>query len=143
MGHVSAMGRIDIGFCLTGDGLPPGEVAARLGVIDPPRTVAELREVLDGFRPELRATDEARAAVRFLVLHPDLPLAARPAYGVLIAAGVALMPRWTRIPLRLPWLPVSERTVVRVLGTLATGTIRWAMTSGVAEARELRASTRA
>ena len=120
-----------------------GEVAARLGVIDPPRTVAELREVLDEFRLELRATDEARAAVRFLVLHPDLPLAARPAYGVLIAAGVALMPRWTPIPLRLPWLPVSERTVVRVLGTLATGTIRWAMTSGVAEARELRASTRA
>lgn len=120
-----------------------GEVAARLGVIDPPRTVAELRKVLDEFRPELRATDEARAAVRFLVLHPDLPLAARPAYGVLIAAGVALMPRWTRIPLRLPWLPVSERTVIRVLGTLATGTIRWAMTSGVAEARELRASARA
>lgn len=120
-----------------------GEVAARLGVIDPPRTVAELRKVLDEFRPELRATDEARAAVRFLVLHPDLPLAARPAYGVLIAAGVALMPRWTRIPLRLPWLPVSERTVIRALGTLATGTIRWAMTSGVAEARELRASARA
>ncbi len=103
------------------------EVAERLGVIDPPRTVAELRQVLDGFRPELRATDEARSAVRFLVLHPDLPLAARPAYGVLIAAGVALMPRWTRLPLRLPWLPVSERTVVRALGTLATGTIRWAM----------------
>lgn len=120
-----------------------GEIAARLGVIDPPRTVAELRKVLDEFRPELRATDEARAAVRFLVLHPDLPLAARPAYGVLIAAGVALMPRWTRIPLRLPWLPVSERTVIRALGTLATGTIRWAMTSGVAEARELRASARA
>ena len=26
------------------------------------------------------------------------------------------MPRWTRRPLRLPWLPVSERTVVRALG---------------------------
>jgi len=119
------------------------EVASRLGVLDPPTTVAQLREVLDAFRPELRATDEARSAVRFLVLHPDLPIAARPAYGVLIAAAVALLPRWTRLPLRLPWLPVSERTVVRALGTVATGTIRWAMTSGVDEARELRASTTA
>ena len=37
------------------------------------------------------------------------------------------MPRWTRRPLRLPWLPVTEATTVRVLGTLATGTIRWAL----------------
>lgn len=118
-------------------------VAEKLGVIAPPQTVAELRQVLDDFRPELRATDEARAAVRFLVLHPDLPLAARPAYGVLIAAGIALMPRWTRRPLRLPWFPVSERTVIRALGGLATGTIRWAMTSGVDEARELRSTASA
>lgn len=116
-------------------------VAEKLGVIAAPQTVAELRQVLEDFRPELRATDEARAAVRFLVLHPDLPIAARPAYGVLIAAGIALMPRWTRRPLRLPWLPVSERTIVKALGSLATGTIRWAMTSGVDEARELRAAT--
>ena len=120
-----------------------GVVAEKLGVIDPPTTVAELRQVLADFRPELRATDEARSAVRFLVLHPDLPLAARPAYGVLMAAGIALMPRWTRLPLRLPWLPVSERTVVKVLGTLATGTIRWAMSSGIDEVRELRATTSA
>ncbi len=118
-------------------------IATRLGVLDPPTTVAELRVVLDDFRHELRATDEARSAVRFLILHPDLPIAARPAYGVLMAAGVALMPRWTRRPLRLPWLPVSERTVVRALGTLATGTIRWAMSSGVDEARERRTSTTA
>lgn len=116
-------------------------VAGKLGVVDPPTTVAELRAVLDGFRPELRATDQARDAVRFLVLHPDLPVAARPAYAALMAAGVALMPRWTRRPLRLPWLPVSERTVVKALGTLATGTIRWAMSSGVDEAHELRAAT--
>jgi hypothetical protein len=38
------------------------------------------------------------------------------------------MPVWTRRQLRLPWLPVTERTVVRGLGHAATGTIRWAMT---------------
>ena len=104
------------------------EVARRLGVVDPPTTEAELHAAMAGFRPELRGTPEAREAVSFLLLTPPLPLAARAPYGVLAAAAVALMPRWTRRPLRLPWLPVSERTVVRALGTLATGTIRWAMT---------------
>ncbi|MCW2793763.1 MAG: hypothetical protein JWO76_2861 [Nocardioides sp.] len=104
------------------------EVARRLGVLDPPTTEAELAEVLDAFRPELRATPQAREAISYLLFRPPLPLAARAPYGVLVAAAVGLMPRWTRWPLRLPWLPVSERTVVRALGSLATGTIRWAMT---------------
>jgi len=42
------------------------------------------------------------------------------------------MPRWTREPLRLPSRPVAERTVVRALGGLATGTIRWAMAAPAA-----------
>ena len=50
---------------------------------------------------------------RYLLFKPPLPLAARAPYGVLVAAAVGLMPRWTRPPLRLPWLPVTERTVVR------------------------------
>ena len=50
------------------------------------------------------------------------------------------MPAWTRQPLRLPRLPATERTVVRALGKLATGTIRWAMTPGREEARQLRVS---
>ncbi len=103
-------------------------VAERLGVVDAPRTEAELRQVLADFRPELRGSDHARDAVSFLLWHPDLPLAARPAYLVLCAGAIGLMPRWSRRPLQLPWLPVTERTVVRALGSLATGTIRWATT---------------
>jgi uncharacterized protein (DUF2236 family) len=106
------------------------EVARRLGVIDPPTTEAALAEALAAYRPELRPTPEAREAVAYLMLKPPLPLLARAPYGVLVAAAVGLMPRWTRRPLRLPWLPVSERTVVRALGGLATGAIRWAMTPG-------------
>lgn len=104
------------------------EIARRLGATDVPTTEAELAEALASYRPELRGTPEAREAVRYLLLKPPLPLAARAPYGVLAAGAVGLMPRWTRRPLRLPWLPFSERTVVRALGGLATGTIRWAMT---------------
>jgi uncharacterized protein (DUF2236 family) len=105
-----------------------GEVATRLGATDVPATEAELAEALASYRPELRGTPEAREAVRYLLFRPPLPLAARAPYAVMVAAGVGLMPAWTRVPLRLPWLPVTERTVVRALGSVATGTIRWAMT---------------
>jgi len=103
-------------------------VARKLGVVDPPMTEAELAAAVEEFRPELTATQHARDAVSFLVWHPPLPLAARPGYAVVMAAAIGLMPVWTRLPLRLPWLPVSERTVVRVLGRAATGTVRWALT---------------
>jgi uncharacterized protein (DUF2236 family) len=102
-------------------------VAGKLGVLDPPTTEAELTAAVEAFRPELAATVHAREAVSFLVWHPPLPWAARPAYGALVAAAIGLMPVWTRRPLRLPWFPVSERTVVRALGSAATGTIRWAL----------------
>ena len=104
------------------------EIAVRLGVVEPPTTEAGLAAALASYRPELGGTKEAREAVRYLLFKPPLPLAARAPYGVLVAAAIGLMPRWTRAQLRLPWLPISERTVVRGLGEAATRTIRWAMT---------------
>ena len=103
------------------------EIAHRLGVVDAPTTEAQLRETIAAFRPELRATPEAREAARYLLVHPPLPLAARAPYGVLVAAAIGLLPVWTRRHLLLPWLPVTERTVVRALGAGAVGAIRWAM----------------
>ena len=106
----------------------PREVAQRLGVIDPPTTEAELADVLEAFRPELRVTPHAREAVRHLLWHPDLPYAARPAYGVLVAAAIGSMPGWARRELRLPWAPLTGPAVTRAMGRAATSTIRWAMT---------------
>ncbi|MFJ5546152.1 oxygenase MpaB family protein [Streptomyces sp. NPDC093225] len=102
-------------------------VARALGVADPPGTVAELVERIEAFRPELRGTEEARAAARFLLLHPPLPWPARPPYALLAAAAVALLPPWARAPLGLPLLPRTERWCVRPAGAAVTGTIRWAM----------------
>jgi uncharacterized protein (DUF2236 family) len=104
-------------------------VARELDVPDPPETEAELDAQLASYRPELEGTPDARAAARFLLLNPPLPLAARIPYGVLAAASVALMPRWTRGPLRLPYLPLAERTVVRAGGQAITAGIRWVTTA--------------
>lgn len=102
-------------------------VARALGVIAPPVTERQLREQLRAFRPELRGTREARDAARYLLLHPPLPVAGRAAYGLIAAAAVSLMPVWTRWPLRLPWMPVSEATLGRAVGDAVTKTLRWAI----------------
>lgn len=103
-------------------------VAEALGVIDPPRTRAQLAARIEQYRPELKATSEAREAARFLLLQPPLPIVARPPYAILGATAVALLPRWARLPLWLPYLPLTERTGVRLAGRALTGVIRWAMT---------------
>lgn len=104
-------------------------VAAALGVNHPPASVAELRAEFRDFRDELHTSPEARQAARFLLLEPPLPLPARPAYGVLAAAAVSLLPGWTRWPLRLPYLPFSETMLVRPAGAAITGLIRWSLTT--------------
>ena len=103
-------------------------VAAALGVNHPPVTVTQLRHEFRDFRSELAGTKAARDAARFLLLEPPLPLAARPAYGLLASAAVALLPVYTRWPLRLPYLPVSETVLVRPAGAAVTRLIRWSLT---------------
>jgi len=102
-------------------------VAEALGVKSPPRTIDEMKDQLRVYRPELRTSEEARDAARYLLLTPPLPLIARAPYGVLGSAAVSLLPVWARIPLRLPWLPVSERALVRPVGDALSRLLRWAM----------------
>ncbi len=102
-------------------------IAAELGVPDPPRTEAELADRITQYRGELAGTKQARAAARFLLLNPPLPVLARAPYGVLAAAAVSLLPGWARRPLRLPRLPVAEAAVVRPAGHVLVQGIRWAI----------------
>jgi uncharacterized protein (DUF2236 family) len=104
-------------------------IARALGVPAPPGSEQALRDALRTFRHELHGTDAARDAAGYLLLSPPLPLAARPAYGVIAAAAVSLLPLWARWPLRLPVLPVAERVAVRPAGLLLTRGLRWALTA--------------
>jgi uncharacterized protein (DUF2236 family) len=105
-------------------------VATALGVPDPPRTEQELAERIAAYRPELESTAAARDAARYLLLTPPLPLVARAPYAVLAATSVAMLPRWARAPLRLPYCPPAEATVVRGSGRVLVGGIRWALAAG-------------
>jgi uncharacterized protein (DUF2236 family) len=101
-------------------------IGTALGVPEPPRTEAELAEMIERYRPELGATAQAREAARFLLLSPPLPIVARAPYGVLAAAAVSLLPGWARRHLWLPRLPVTEAAVVRPAGQAMVHAIRWA-----------------
>ncbi len=105
-------------------------VATALGVPDPPRTEKEVHDRIHAYRPELRGTAAARDAARFLLLTPPLALPARPVYGLLAATAVAMLPRWARLPLLLPYAPPLEATVTRMAGRVLVGSIRWVMTPG-------------
>lgn len=111
-----------------------GIPAARLGVEEPPRSVAELDEVLASYRPELEATPAARDAARFLLLDPPLPLYARPGYGTIASGGVSLLPGWARWMLGIPLPDVVTTLVARPLGHLGTAAVRWGM-AGLGERR--------
>jgi uncharacterized protein (DUF2236 family) len=104
-------------------------VAAALGVLDPPRTEADLRTRLAGYRSELCSTEAAREAARFLLITPPLSLLARAPYGVLAASAVSMLPSWARLPLRLPYLPPLEATAIRLSGRVLVSGIRWALSA--------------
>jgi uncharacterized protein (DUF2236 family) len=104
-------------------------IASALGVLDPPRTERELGERIAAYRPELRGTEAARDAARFLLLTPPLPMLARAPYALLAATSVGMLPAWARRPLRLPYLPLLEATAIRLAGRSLVGGIRWAMTA--------------
>ncbi len=115
-----------------------GIPASHLGVLDPPQTEADLIAVLEDYRSELRGTEVAREAFRFLIRHPDLAIPARPAYWSLTAAAIDLLPTWARDELGFRTLPPPARASVRAAGRTTTATIRWAMAPGHAHARELQ-----
>jgi uncharacterized protein (DUF2236 family) len=91
-----------------------------VGVVDPPRSVAELAGQIADFGPALRGSDDARRTVDFVRRAP-VPIAARPAYAVLFAGAVSTMTPGHRQTLGLPTLPatVTRPAVSAVLAALS------------------------
>ncbi|MFE5336830.1 oxygenase MpaB family protein [Isoptericola sp. NPDC056573] len=100
-------------------------VARALGAVVVPGTVAELRETIEAYRPELEASPAALDTVRFLLREPPLPRAARPPYALLVAGAVSTLPAWARDELDVDtWF---RRSLGGPAGALATRAVRWGM----------------
>ncbi|MEZ5227050.1 MAG: oxygenase MpaB family protein [Acidimicrobiales bacterium] len=101
-------------------------VAERLGSEPPPRSEAELAECLRRFRAECRGSRQSRDATRFL-LNPPVNLVARPAYGIITAAAIGLLPGWSRRQLLLPTVPLVDPLAVQPAAKVLMATIGWLM----------------
>ena len=90
-----------------------------VGVVDPPRSVAELRSQIADYGPVLRGDAASARTVSFIKNMP-FPLAAKPAYALLFAGAVSTMPPEHRALLRLPTVPLtlSNALISTLLGTL-------------------------
>jgi uncharacterized protein (DUF2236 family) len=104
-----------------------GSIAARLGVVESPSTVRELKLIMESYRPELSGSGSAREASNLLLVDPPFNGLTRAGYYLLAASAVSILPTWARVELMLPALPVTERALVRPLGRSATYALRWAL----------------
>lgn len=101
-------------------------IARALGVPAPPTSVQGLRDQLAMYRYELKGTVESADVAKYLLLEPPLPIASRIPYSLISASAIALLPVWARAELRLPYLPIAEKLVVKPIGQFVSSTIRWA-----------------
>ena len=104
------------------------ETARRLGVLDPPTTVAETAQVLRTYRPELRMTSEAREAMDLLLRHPPLSPFEQIGYRSMTAGAISTLPPWSRVLLELPTLPIADRMISRPVTRTTLAGLRWALT---------------
>jgi len=104
-----------------------GSIAARLGVIEPPSTVPELKSIMEGYVPELSGSGPAREASDLLLLHPPFNGFTRAGYHLLAASAVSILPTWARIKLLIPALPITERALIRPVGRSTMYALRWAL----------------
>jgi uncharacterized protein (DUF2236 family) len=83
-------------------------------VREPPRSHAELKEVLDSFSPVLKSDARVAEAVRF-IRRPPLRRSMLPAYRVLFAGAVASLPVEYRRMLGLRRSPLPVVTATRLV----------------------------
>ena len=107
--------------------------AAKLGATDLPTTVAELRDLIQAYRPELMPSPAALDAATFLLREPPLQQPARSGYALIALAGVAILPPWARRELGLR-LPGPAAPLARGTGRITTGLVAWPL-RGIAPQR--------
>jgi uncharacterized protein (DUF2236 family) len=118
-------------------GLP----AAKLGVPDPPCSVAELTAVIEGMRPRLEASPEALDTVDFLLRTPPVTGPAQYGYRLLAYGAVAVLPYWVRSMLGIA-LPEAGMPLASGLGRFGTAAVRWGL-AGVQNRRSASPAARA
>jgi uncharacterized protein (DUF2236 family) len=78
-----------------------------------PSTAAQMDAYFARMRPQLRLSDPAKLAARFVLAPPmsrPVVYAGRPAWAAVAGLAFAMLPRWARRIYRLPGLPATDVT---------------------------------
>ena len=114
------------------------QIAVGLGAVEVPCSVEEMRDYFTQVRSELRADRQAHETTRWLLM-PPLPVAARPAYAVICAAAVAMLPQFIRRQLRLIQPPLSNPLLIQPATRTLLGALGWVMGANAAPVETARA----
>ena len=102
-------------------------VALALGVLDPPRSVAQLHDALEAFRPELRLSADGVVARDFVDRGVVTGPHRRLAHRLLVDSAYALLDEWALELLGVSPRPLRDRLVVRPATSLLASAVRQAM----------------
>ena len=102
-------------------------VAIELGAEWVPTSVDEMHAYFLHVRNDLYGGSQALAARNFLLRGVARKPEDRAVYGLIVAAGISLLPRWARTKLKIPTLPLIDATVVAPAARLLCVALRWAV----------------
>jgi uncharacterized protein (DUF2236 family) len=102
-------------------------VAIELGATWVPRSVDEMDAYFLRIRADLYGGHQALVARDFLLRGVARKPEERAVYGLIVAAGVSLLPRWARARLKIPTLPMLDAAVVAPAARLLCVGLRWAI----------------
>ncbi len=105
--------------------------ATALGAERVPHSVAELRDQIDAFRPELRLSPEGAEARDFILRGVHRAPAQRAAYRLLVEAALGLLEPWAREGLALEAPPAPAAALVAPATRLLARGIRLAVPPAV------------
>ncbi len=108
-------------------------VARELGVLDPPRSVADVHGRLQKYRDELALIDVGREARDFVVRGVAKRPQERVVYATVVAAAIGVLPAWARRQLELPHVPGANGLLVRPGATAVLATLRLAVPPAVSQ----------
>jgi uncharacterized protein (DUF2236 family) len=104
-------------------------IAERLGAREVPRSREEIADYLERIRPQLLCDERSREVLRLLLNAPAPSRLAKPFGGLMMQAGIDLLPDWASAMLDVSQSAL-QRQLIRASVRRSTPMLRWAVRNG-------------
>jgi uncharacterized protein (DUF2236 family) len=104
-------------------------IAERLGAREVPRSRQDIADYLERIRPQLLCDERSREVLRLLLNAPTPSRLAKPFGGLMMQAGIDLLPDWASAMLDVSQSAL-QRQLIRASVRRSTPMLRWAVRNG-------------